>query len=541
MNNISQNRYMVSSFGGINVHERINDGQWSDMLNMTADEYPTAKTRAQRMKFENNFNDEKYSAMFPGKPVDAAVVDDKIFIACDTGVVAQGEHIADTGQEVKQIVPFGRDIFISPGGYLLKNDFSDLAPVQIYASIVCNTSFCNSESEDIDVKSADNAPENPKNGDYWFDTTKNGLYRYSKTDENWISVTQMYVKFTLNSEEENNFNFGLFKAGDAIEAERTDGQKNNFIVHTVAGTGSYMTVEGYIAPSENTEWVFMRRCPVFDFVCEHNNRIWGCRYGENDKGEFVNEIYASALGDPTNFFVFEGTAADSYIASVGHAGVWTGCISTEEYVFFFKRDAVFIVSGSSPATYTISKIGDIGVQKGSEKSLKEISGYVYYKSDHGVMRINPGGFPSLISLALGADTMNEAIAGTNGTKYYMSALENGERKMFVYDISLGVWTKEDEPTDNLCAFISYKNDLIAIGGKINSVCARAGVTFDEEKAEEAKPKPGDYSGELAYQRYILALAAWKLKVVITKLYARTEYMEARHILFELGKGTKYSD
>lgn len=675
MNNVSQSRYMISSFDGLNVHERIGDGQWSDMLNMTADEYPTAKTRGKRIKlgrveeklfegdkvffayllkngdwaesleesdgieiyysaldndaeFERlnafdtpfylkiNFKrryepgmsepvedpkeykffvtekktyeaergvgfvvkrdafgrDEEYYefyyrnsaalvtqgesfeissvvSMFPGKPVDAAVVDDKIFIACNTGIVAQGENAVDVGQEIKQIVPFGRDLFISPGGYLLKNDFSDLTPVRLYASMLCDVTLCNSESEDIEFDSSDTVPENPENGAYRLDTTNNGLYRYSAIDEMWRAVTEQYIKFSIKDIDgedggiRNLLNFGIFKAGDALLATGSDGEntiEENFIVHSVGADGSYMTVEGYIKPKQSMEWIFERRLPVFDFVCEHNNRIWGCRYGENDKGEFVNEIYASALGDPTNFFVFEGTAADSYMASVGHAGEWTGCISTEEYVLFFKRDAVFIVSGSTPGTFTVAKIGKIGVQKGSEKSLKEIGGYVYYKSDHGFMRINPGGFPMLISSELGADNKTNAIAGTNGTKYYISLSENGERKMFIYDISLGAWSKEDEPTDNLCAFVTYRNDLLAIGGKENPVTAKLYKAFDSEAAENLRPKREDY-GTFDFVQFYADLLKWAARVTMAKIFGSLSYFAVRHLIYEMGKGKEFSD
>lgn len=44
----AQNRTMTQTFRGINRHEHIGDGEWYDMLNMTCDEYPAAKTRERR-------------------------------------------------------------------------------------------------------------------------------------------------------------------------------------------------------------------------------------------------------------------------------------------------------------------------------------------------------------------------------------------------------------------------------------------------------------------------------------------------------------
>ena len=50
-----------------------------------------------------------------------------------------------------------------------------------------------------------------------------------------------------------------------------------------------------------------RRVPDFDYVCEANNRLWGCQYGkykgqlQKDDGEFVNQLMACSLGDFKNW------------------------------------------------------------------------------------------------------------------------------------------------------------------------------------------------------------------------------------------------
>ena len=46
-----------------------------------------------------------------------------------------------------------------------------------------------------------------------------------------------------------------------------------------------------------------RLVPDLDFVVENGNRLWGCRYDGQ-----VNEIYASCLGDFTNWWRFDGVA-----------------------------------------------------------------------------------------------------------------------------------------------------------------------------------------------------------------------------------------
>lgn len=73
------------------------------------------------------------------------------------------------------------------------------------------------------------------------------------------------------------------------------------------------------------------QCPDLLFVCENENRLWGC-----DK----TTIYASKLGDIFNWNVYEGLATDSYSVDTGSAGSFTACISFLGYPIFFKEDHI---------------------------------------------------------------------------------------------------------------------------------------------------------------------------------------------------------
>jgi hypothetical protein len=75
-----------------------------------------------------------------------------------------------------------------------------------------------------------------------------------------------------------------------------------------------------------------------DFVCEHQNRIYGCRYGKNLKGEFVNEIYASKLGDPTNWNVSLTEAG--FIDMSDERGEMLGVVAFGGHVYVFRNYGV---------------------------------------------------------------------------------------------------------------------------------------------------------------------------------------------------------
>ncbi len=70
-----------------------------------------------------------------------------------------------------------------------------------------------------------------------------------------------------------------------------------------------------------------------DFVCEWNNRLWGMLLQKH-------ELYASALGDPANWNVFEGTSQDSYILTIGSTGEFTGICAYGGGLLLFKRNCI---------------------------------------------------------------------------------------------------------------------------------------------------------------------------------------------------------
>ena len=95
-------------------------------------------------------------------------------------------------------------------------------------------------------------------------------------------------------------------------------------------------------------------------------------------------IWASALGDPTNFYVYDGLSTDSYAVAVGTDGAFTGCVAYGSTVLFWKEDCVHKVLGNYPAQYEIYTYTVPGVQEGSEKSLCIINETLFYKGRSGV-------------------------------------------------------------------------------------------------------------------------------------------------------------
>lgn len=201
-----------------------------------------------------------------------------------------------------------------------------------------------------------------------------------------------------------------------------------------------------------------RKVPNLSVICESSNRLWGAE---------GNTIYASALGDPTNFFTYDGLDTDSYAVAVASEGDFTGCIGYGSAVLFFKEDRLYKILGSYPSQYTMYDYTVPGVKKGSEKSLRNLNEVIYYHGREGVYRYS-GGAPELISENFGLRRFQNACAGAEGGRYYISMQDRDslEWGMWVYDIQRGIWLQEDG---------MQAVDFACDGGNLYAACGTDGV------------------------------------------------------------------
>ena len=243
--------------------------------------------------------------------------------------------------------------------------------------------------------------------------------------------------------------FEGFKEGDAIKisgvSEEHDGS------YTIAAIGARGLIlngiiddscEKYLSEAGETVKI-LRSIPKMDFVIESGNRLWGCYYGIGEDGKVINEIYASALGDPTNWYRYAGISTDSWTATVGADGPFTGAIQYGGYPLFFKENTIIRVYGSAPSSFSTAIYNYRGVAKGSHKSLAICDEVLYYLSTDGVMAYN-GSVPRKESDALGNEHYRDGVAGSIGSKYYLSCSDSAANAhLFVFDARYGVWHRED--------------------------------------------------------------------------------------------------
>lgn len=343
-------------------------------------------------------------------------------------------------------------------------------------------------------------PEQKYNGMLWLDTSSGTdvLKQYSYPSDSWFQVSTVYLKIQNYDPDNYPLNMGLggnFKRYDTVRITnmdedtftipdydaQTDGgatweivrnqmkqlMEQELIVYDAGD--NYIVVAGmlstavYCRPKGDKPVLIERRVPAMDYVIEHDNRLWGCHYGLNADGKFVNEIYCSKQGDFRNWYCFMGLSTDSWQTSVGAEGYFTGACVLNGYPTFFKEHCAIRIGGRLPESFTVSTTEIKGVQWGSWRSLRVIDGVAYYKGLDGVYRYDGGQAATLISDKLTHDRVyNDARAGANGRLYYLSMQDVGTKTfhLFVYDTTNGLWHREDNTM--ALNFASYEYDFFMI-------------------------------------------------------------------------------
>lgn len=261
-----------------------------------------------------------------------------------------------------------------------------------------------------------------------------------------------------------------FKEGDAVTIDGCYEKSNNrtAVIRRIEQHGfMYFDMNTFLIPAEGyTEQgddgrplTVERRVPDLQFICENDNRLWGC---DN------NRIFASMPGNPFRWNNREGLETDGWDVDTGSAGAFTGCTSYQGYPIFFKEDRIYKVYGSYPSQYQVVDTEAQGVMTGSEKSLAIADGTLFYLSRGGVMAYN-GGMPQCVAGAFGRQRFDSGVAGSDGMKYYISMRTGDRWSLYVYDTQRGLWFKEDDTEVRGFAlhagtlYMQTANALVAIG------------------------------------------------------------------------------
>lgn len=470
-------------FYGYNRNIKIGDGEFSDMQNLTSSYYPLLANRGKRGMVAN-LHDPK--AMLSKTKL--AYVDGDRLLYGGEDVTA---HLIAAGCTIsaettpKQLVSMGAYIVLFPDKvYINTEDLDDCGSLEARFSTAENAAvsytMCKADGSAYNAATISaTAPENPENGALWIDTsgTTHSLKVYNGTTKMWTATPTVYTKIsTTGIGKKFSKNDGVTISGcttsDTSVKEQVEALNGSKIIQDIGD--DYIVVIGLVdkACTQSTGSVSVARTvPDLDFVTESENRLWGCKYGLV-KGEMVNEIYCCALGDFKSWDQFAGISTDSWRASVGTDGEWTGAVTHLGYPIFFKENCLHKVYISSSGAHQIADTACRGVQKGSERSLVVVNETLFYKSVTDVCAYD-GSLPVSVSEALGPDRYFDAAAGAMGEKYYISMRDSeNKRYLFVFDTKRGFWHREDDTHavafarggDELYYMDADKKLLMCVGG-----------------------------------------------------------------------------
>ena len=494
-------REMTDVFLGYNHNLRAGSGEFYDMTNMTSDHYPILAPRRRRGIFAS-----------PASVQGLIAKDGLCWV--DGADFVMGEQRIPLGLSTdpvdcpKRLVSMGAWVLILPDKVYINTadptDFGSLeAEVRITGTVTFSPCAADGTARTPQYLQA-TAPEDPQNNDLWVDTSASphALKQWSQSAGMWLSVSTAYLKIAA--------------PGIGAPFSRYDGIRLSGLPEQLASLEGAavvwdrqedcLVVAGLLeeALTLEADFTVSRKLPAMDFVVESGNRLWGCRYGEDENGQFVNRLYASKLGDFKNWSCFMGLSTDSYYVNLGTDGPFTGAVSYLGYPLFFKEGCLHKVCGDYPAQFQVLDTPCRGVQPGCGGSLAMVNEVLFYKARHGVCAYD-GSLPVEVSAPLGEGAWDSAWAGALGNKYYISMRDarQGTWSLFVYDTARRLWHREDDLRGE--SFCPCRGELYVIDRDSGKILALLGSGEPEKDSVPWMVQTGILGTDQPDRKYISRL------------------------------------
>lgn len=531
----ARSQQVTDTFGGYNHNLKIPEGEFYEMENLCGDDYPLLATRKQRNTLQAPAAENLQAMVSKGDNLYYIAGYDPTTKTC--GFYAEDEKVMDLEYAggLKRFVNMGAYLLIWPdkvwyntadgthgnmekmfsaaaGTYLDHSLTSSSGPdgqevYDIYVlwyirpcsrdgKIVYTTGANYGEKHVVVVDGIEYhylnfvKPKEPKNGDAYIDRETRTPYIYNDISKDWsaqdVPVMRLECKGIGSA----------FAPGDYIRVSGVDpgtysGQNvgdnpSDGVYREVLVTGeNYIVLDAYAPrdeqgimndtpPAEGYVKAAMD-LPDMDYVIEAQNRLWGCKYGTVN-GKLVNEIYASALGRFDVWRKYAGVSTDSYAASIGSDGRWTGAVNYQGYPLFFKEDRMHKVYVSASGAHRIQEYTMRGVQPGGAKSLAVVNGVLFYKARDCVCAYDGSGAPTDVSEKLNLNSLSRpgsttSIAAAYRDKYYLYLQMNtppGSR-LLVLDTRRGAWYRENLPIGSIIDFTEFMGSLLCAAGGIEEI------------------------------------------------------------------------
>lgn len=502
-------RLMTEVFTGYDHNLKIADGSWYEEKNLSSVSYPLFSPRQRRGEMVQLNNPQGILSKDALAYVDGSTL-------YYNHLPVDGIVLSTRKEDCpKQMVSMGAYLCIFPDGvYVNTQDMTDVGTLAAKYELVngaISLNMCRNDGTDYDLTGAivsDTEPDEPDDKLYWIDasSTPHTLKQFSASSGMWVQVATTYIKVSAAGIGKSFDQYDGIHISNLAYIEGNDAMEDQVAALNAANTieakgDDYIIITGILdmAVAWTGNVTVERKVPKMNFVCELDNRLWGCFYGMSE-GKTLNEIYASALGNPKVWNRYRGISTDSYTASVGSDGVFTGMTSYLGYVLAFKENCIHKVYGTMPSNFQITTTNCRGVQKGSEYSLCAVNEKLFYKSKNDIC-LYDGSLPNTVSDAFANQTFTEARAGAYGSRYVVSMKDaKGKWGMYTFDTERGIWHCEDDV--HALMFATLDDDLVYIDADTKWLMSEGGKHGTLEGPVEWEATSGIIGYEYPDQKYL---------------------------------------
>ena len=531
-----KSRSYIEEFRGYNRRARIAENEFHDCYNISNDDYPVLSTRAPR-GFKKTIHAEDLLGVLRNDHALCMVIADEgsdflYYNDCKFGL--QEDY---NGYE-RQLICFGSKVIVLPDYFVL--DTTNVNNYKTHTS--STTSLKTFEIVNAYQNDAGRIIDVPVVSSYNLENRDERHYAWVKRDgsedvlrnSKGVEITKdrllLKVKQSFFSAEDANkieevmlnlpSDLGINITGDGVDIVAGDiilkGYNDKF--HSVKAKNGNISTQVYYtelwldSSYQDYSIDVGIKFPKLDFVVEAQNRLWGCRYGENAFGEFVNELYCTALGTYNEWYRYEGLADSSWAASVGSQGNFTGALVLGGTPIFFKENVAYKIYPSASGAHQVVALEIRGVAPGTSDAIVYINEGVIYKGTDYFFFFD-GSHIAPISESLGKIECGRAVAGVDGDKY-VCCLDTPEGTyILTYDTRYGFWQKElCEPERYISGMVNRDEGLELLykeeeDGK--TIVTRMRYRGRGEETDGEKPKYMFESGEIGFSspdsKYLIRL------------------------------------
>lgn len=527
-------RLEISEFGGLNTAAFASDKEFSELLNLTNEEWPYLVTKepGESIHIDNwDIDMVKNANIKPqllAKDKEGLFEEGKITAFASGVKDASGETVA----AVMTYAPIAHRTVWVPGAWKRtdgKEAFNVTEPQEQMVMVNGNYVFFPSMAYVNIEKSADGGYVYTNNAgmlesvigvtseDYHamlypdghtaltlgYDTDLKAWELYINYKETLSCIKEAYdggalsvgdtLRFKYSGETVSGFSETDLYAITSIETGRASSDKYDsyirILMEATAADGG--TIQGYAGfEITNTdinkgekELTVIKTNP-FKLGCSFGGRLFCCDVSGNS-------VWVSKFGEPFDFSV-DATDAGGAVLSCLEPLRWTAIISYAENVYCFKRDKIYRIDGSGSLSYEFTPISDLGAL--NQKAVTVIESSMYFMNESGIYKFS-GGELQLISSAVTKELSGakSAILGGYGHVLYAAVnFSDGSQALYVCDQKTGYWHTETPPAGGTVY------DFCDYAGKF--MCATSKGVYQLNPEEEGKSDT-DVSFSLVTKEY----------------------------------------